>query len=205
MGKRIGLFGGTFNPVHAGHIVVAKSIDEQLDLDELRFIPAAQSPFKDKPNIDDHHRLAMLELAIKSVEGFTVDSRELAKPPPSFTIDTLKSIAREQTDDQLCLLIGIDAWLDFEQWHDWQSIADLCCLVVMTRPGYAQTELSGYWQSKKISSTQDLANGKLIFMAVLASNASSSMIRRQIRDGAETKEYLDSAVAQYIDAHQLYR
>ena len=205
MGKLIGLFGGSFNPVHTGHILVAKSIFKQLDLDELRFIPAAQSPFKDKPQTEDHHRLAMLQLAIQPHTGFSIDPRELAKPAPSYTIDTLKNIAAEQANDQLCLLIGIDAWLDFKHWRDWQAIMHLCCLLVMTRPGYSLPELTQDWQARQVLKASAIANGKLLFMQVPASDAASSKIRKQLGNGSKTNTFLDRSVAEYIHLHRLYQ
>lgn len=205
MGKHIGLFGGSFNPVHSGHLVVAKSVFQQLSLDALWFIPAAQSPFKHKPEVDDQHRIAMLELAIQTQVEFKLDTRELTKPGPSYTIDTLNSIAKQHPDDNLYFLLGVDAWMGFERWREWPDILDLCRLIVMSRPGYPLPELSDRWQSKRVTNAQALSNGTFISLEVPASKASSSEIRRRIAKGDSTADFLSPSVKGYIDQHTLYQ
>ncbi len=205
MAKHIGLFGGSFNPVHRGHLLVVKSVFANLQLDALRFIPAAQSPLKAKPQIEDTHRLAMLELAIKGEPGLSIDARELHRSGPSYTIDTLRGIAKETPKDHLYLIIGMDAWLDFEQWRDWQKIIKLCRLIVMTRPAYKSPTLSAYWRSRQVEKVAQLRDGKFMLLPVPASDASSTEIRRILAAGQDVSHFLDPEVEHYIAENQLYK
>ena len=206
--RHIGLFGGSFNPVHSGHIIAASSVNVQLALDELRFIPAARSPFKRLPQIEDVHRLAMLKLAISELPEARIDSRELDTSGPSYTIDTLKNVAAEQPDDHLYLLIGMDAWLEFERWKKWQSILEHCHLVVMTRPAYERPALSEKWALRQLKDGEQIEKfkaGKVLFVSVPSSTASSSEIRRLLSREEDAGDYLPELVAAYIKAQGLYQ
>ncbi len=206
--QHIGLFGGSFNPVHQGHILAADSVHTQLGLDEIRFLPASHSPFKTRPKLSDAHRTEMLERAISGYPALKIDARELQRPGPSYTIDTLKEVARDRPGDRLYLLIGMDAWEQFEHWHQWREIIKYCHLVVLSRPNYSPSALSEYWQEKLTSDIQSLkgsAAGKLIFVTIPASEAASNEIRERIKQGHSTHSDLPKAVSDYIEEQQLYR
>jgi nicotinate-nucleotide adenylyltransferase len=206
--QHIGLFGGSFNPVHHGHILAADSVRTQLGLDEIRFLPASHSPFKTRPKLSDAHRIEMLDRAISGHPALKVDARELRRPGPSYTIDTLREIARDHPGDRLYLLIGMDAWEQFEHWHQWREITKYCHLVVLSRPSYSLSALSEYWQKKLSSDIQSLkgsATGKLVFVTIPASDAASSEIRERIKQGRSTVSDLPPAVSDYIEEQQLYR
>ena len=205
--RHIGLFGGSFNPVHSGHLLAAISIFQQLGLAQVRFLPAAQSPFKERPELSDMHRLAMLECALAPHPGLTVDARELDKASPSYTIDTLKSLALDYPLDTLYLIIGMDAWQEFERWRDWQLIIETCHLVVSSRPGFSAVSLSTDWQARletNVAKLKASSAGKLIFLGVPASNAASSDIRSRIGQGQSTLGLLPDPVKTYIEAEHLY-
>lgn len=206
--RHIGLFGGTFNPIHRGHLLAADSVRTQLQLDEIRFLPAACSPFKTRPEVNDAHRVEMLELAIEDHSGLKVDTRELQRPGPSYTIDTLVDIAREHPEDRLYLLIGMDAWHQFEDWQRWQEIVKFCHLVVLSRPGFSFSELPEYWQKRQVNDVGGLKTasaGKLIIVTVPACDAASNTIRERIRQGRDTEIDLPESTGQYIERHRLYR
>jgi nicotinate-nucleotide adenylyltransferase len=206
--RHIGLFGGTFNPVHTGHLLAADAVRDQLGLDEIRFLPAAYSPFKARPELSDSHRIAMLEHAVADYPEFKIDTRELHMDGPSYTINTLKSINGDSPRDRLYLLIGMDAWQDFEHWHKWQEILEICHIVVTTRPGYSPENLSDFWQAKKVTEANEIKgsrSGKMMFVSVPRSEAASSEIRKYIKKSQSTKNFLPDSVAQYIEEHQLYR
>lgn len=206
--RRIGIFGGSFNPVHLGHTLAADSVCDQLALDEIRFIPAAHSPFKARPQIDDHHRIELLKLATRGNPALKIDLREMNTPGPSYTINTLRSITSDHPNDQLYLLIGMDAWPDFERWKDWTSILELCHLLVMTRPDYARPNLNATWASrhtKSIEILQSTKAGKLFFITVPPSRAASSEIRKRLNRHINTQEFLAESVATYIQQQQLYQ
>lgn len=205
--RHIGLLGGSFDPVHRGHLAAARAVMTQLDLAEIWFLPAAQSPFKERPATGDAHRVAMLELAIASHPGFRVDTRELDRPAPSYTVDTLRDLCAQYPDNRYYLILGMDAWQDFEHWHEWQDIARMCQLVVMTRPGYARPPLNGFWQARVIELPAALpraAIGSLVFVSIPASDAASNLIRKRIAQGKGCDDWLASEVRDYIGQHGLY-
>jgi len=206
--QHVGLFGGSFDPVHVGHLRAAESAQQQLILDELVFLPAAQSPFKPCPQVSDHHRLAMLTIAVESRSGFTLDARELENPGPSYTVHTLRALRTEQPQTHFYLMIGMDTWADFEGWWAWQEIMQLCHLIVVTRPGYPAPELNDDWQHRQITSVEALRGmnaGGLMFLQVPASTAASREIRKRLKQGLPVDEDLPEAVTAYIDEYQLYR
>ncbi len=136
MGKRIGLFGGTFDPVHIGHMRSAVEMAEQFALDELRLLPNARPPHRETPQVSAAQRLAMVERAVAGVERLTVDPRELQRDKPSYTIDTLESVRAElAADDQLFMLIGWDAFCGCRRGtagrRCWITATSSCCSVRM--------------------------------------------------------------------------
>lgn len=206
--KHIGLFGGSFNPVHNGHLQAANAVLSQLELDRCRFILAAQSPFKSRPAIKDKHRIAMLKLAFSPYKLFDIDTQELQRKSPSFTIDTLRHIQKNAPNNHYYFILGMDAWLNFEQWKNWQEIIKLCHLVVITRPDYSQPSLNNFWQARCVNSTHELRQtnaGKLTFISAPNNDAASSNIRGRIHKGLPIGQYLPTKVAQYIASHHLYK
>ena len=133
----IGIFGGTFDPIHYGHLRPAQEAMQKLALAELRFVPAAQPPHRPPPLASAAQRLAMIELAIRDLPGFRADDRELQRGGLSYTVLTLESLRAELGNTPLCLLVGADQFRNFETWHRWQEIPDLVHLVVLNRPGTA--------------------------------------------------------------------
>lgn len=205
--RHIGLFGGSFNPVHSGHLLAAVAVCQQLELDQLRFLPAAQSPFKDRPELSDAHRLAMLKRALANHSALTIDARELDNAGPSYTVDTLKSLAKDFPGDNFYLIIGMDTWREFEHWRDWQTIIERCHLVVTSRPGYSNTPLPTDWEARLETDVARLKMskaGKLIFVSVPASNAASSDIRDRIEQGKDLTGLLADPVREYIETEYLY-
>ncbi len=158
--------------------------------------------------MSDIHRLEMLKLAIEDDPTFKIDARELQRPGPSYTIDTLEDIVREHPEDRLYLLIGMDAWRQFERWQRWREIIKFCHLVALSRPGFSFTELPERWEKRRANDLQDLKNaaaGKLIFVTVPACDAASNKIRERIRQGRSTEAGLTASTRHYIEHHQLYR
>lgn len=135
MGKRIGLLGGTFDPVHIGHLRGALEVAESLQLDELRLTPSARPPHRDTPQVSALDRLAMVECAVAGVSPLVVDDRELKRDKPSYTIDTLEQMRAElAADDQLFLLLGWDAFCGLPTWHRWEELLQHCHILVLQRP-----------------------------------------------------------------------
>lgn len=134
----VGVFGGSFDPVHVGHLIVAEAAADALALHEVRFVPANVQPLKrGQHGAGGAARLAMLELAIAANPRFVADDRELRRPPPSYTVDTLQALHDEGSRDRLFFLVGADAARDFRSWRAPETIARLATVVVLTRPGAA--------------------------------------------------------------------
>lgn len=132
----IGIFGGTFDPIHFGHLRTAFELLQELRLGELRFIPAGDPPHRTAPLADASARLAMVRAATADQPGFVVDDREVIRSGPSYTVTTLGELRAEFPDRPLCLIVGMDAFLGLPQWHRWREILDLAHVVVAHRPGW---------------------------------------------------------------------
>lgn len=137
--RKIGIYGGTFDPVHHAHLILAREALEQLRLDKLIFVPAAVSPFKDSPTAAAEMRLAMLEAAIEGEAGFTVDNCELRRAPPSYTIDTVEEIRDRESDAEIYYLIGEDNVPALSAWHRFAELQQLVRFVVLNRTGAEST------------------------------------------------------------------
>lgn len=133
----LGIFGGTFDPIHHGHLRTAFELLQVLRLAEVRFVPAGQPPHRDAPRCDARRRLEMVQAAVADQPGFAVDDRELRRDGPSFTVTTLRELRAEAPDRSLCLIIGMDAFLGLPEWYEWREILGLAHLVVAHRPGWS--------------------------------------------------------------------
>ena len=202
----VGIFGGTFDPVHLGHLRVARAAFSTLALDELRFIPAAEPPLRPVPVATADQRVAMLALALRDEPGFKLDRRELERGGTSYTVDTLQSLRRELPDAALCLLIGQDQFANIERWHRWQEILMLAHLVVLNRPDAPAAELPGWAQSRICTDAawRALPAGKLVFLTVQPQDISATRIRARLAAGDSVAEWVPRAVCDYINDSQLY-
>ena len=204
----IGILGGTFDPIHFGHLRPALEIFEQLELDELRFIPSANPPHRWQPEASAEHRLEMVKLAVKSVDGFIVDEREYHREGASYTVDTLASIREEIGDNKpLCMLIGMDAFKHFTTWHDWQGILKLAHIVISSRPGTAEVEIDDWMVGRVTKSAKDLQKtsaGKLFFAEVSQLEISATYIRKQILKGKSSLYTTPIVVSEFIQKNKLY-
>ena len=133
----LGIFGGTFDPIHYGHLRTAFELLQAVPLAEVRFVPAGRPPHRDAPRCRALDRLAMVEAAVADQPGFTVDARELDRDGPSYTVTTLRELRAEDPGRPLCLIVGMDAFLGLPTWHEWRVILDLAHLVVAHRPGWS--------------------------------------------------------------------
>ena len=132
----MGIFGGTFDPIHYAHLRTAFELQQALRLKEIRFLPAGNPPHRDQPVADAQLRLKMVELATAGQAGFVVDDREVRKEGPSYSVETLGELRHEYPDRSLCLIVGMDAFLSLPKWHQWQELLQLAHLVVAHRPGW---------------------------------------------------------------------
>jgi len=129
------ILGGTFDPVHFGHLRPALDVQQSLDIPRVHLLPCRLPPHRDPPQGSPEQRLELLRLAIADEPALDIDARELGRDGPSYMVDTLESLRAEKGEESLCLALGMDALLGLESWHRWREIAKLCHLVVMQRPG----------------------------------------------------------------------
>lgn len=207
--QRIGIFGGTFDPIHLGHLLIAETAREQLGLHQVRFIPAAIAPHKlDRTAaVTGKQRAEMVQLAINGNPAFVCDQRELSRGGVSYTVDTLEELRREYTASQLVLIIGADSLHELDTWREPQRICELAFVAVVARGGQPTpdlTYLQRYLPPAQVADDEkNTLEQHLISMPQL--EISSTDIRRRIASGYSVRYLLPPAVAAYIAAQQLYR
>jgi nicotinate-nucleotide adenylyltransferase len=204
----IGIFGGTFDPVHYGHLRSALEVKEIFGLTEVRLIPSAQPPHREQPAATALMRLHMLELAIKNQPGLVIDTRELNRHGVSYMVDTLKSLRQEFPSEPLLLFIGSDAFNQLKTWHQWQHLFDFAHIVVMTRPGFKIQNLDDFfkvWLAGNLTELTDNIAGKLYFQQVSQLDISATAIRNMIAEQQNPGFLLPDTVIAYIRQHRLYQ
>lgn len=186
---RIGVFGGSFDPVHMGHLIAAQEAATRLGLDQVRLVPAGRQPFKrDAHAAPAADRLAMLRLAVEGDARLAVDDREIRRPGPSYTVDTLRELRAAHPDAELCLLVGADAAEDLPTWHDAATIPSLARVVVLTRPGARAPTHPLIAQTLEVPGI-DIA---------------ATDVRARCRRGESVRYLVPDAVARYIAERRLY-
>lgn len=214
MGPPLGIFGGTFDPVHLGHLRMAQELADALALVEVRIVPAAQPPHRAQPRCTAQQRLDMLRLAIADNPLFVLDPCELERNGPSYTVDTLTELrASLGPESPLCLFVGADAFNGLPGWHRWESLIRLAHLVIAHRPG-ASLQLSSLaeplqqlWQRHHTTDPRQLhrqAAGCLLQHRITALDISASQIRHLLHQGKSCRYLLPEPVRDYIDQHHLY-
>lgn len=196
---RIGLLGGSFDPVHNAHLALARTALQSVSLDRVEFLPAA-SPWQRAPlGASPAHRLAMLELATRDIPGATVNPLETQRTGPTYTVDTLRALGAGDTDTDYCWLLGSDQLVNFCTWHAWDEIIRRVTLVVVARPGSplaAPSELERELQQLGKS---------LHVMPFSPSSISASEIRRRLASNEAIDGLTPAAVVQYIKTNHLYQ
>lgn len=201
--KSIGLLGGTFDPVHFGHLRPALEIKECLGLSELRLLPCHVSPHRQQPLATSHQRLQMLTLATAGSAALAVDARELDRAPPSYTVDTLEALKAEEPDAGLVFVMGHDAFTSFKRWHRWQRILELAHLVVTSRPGY-RLQSQDFTVTQNSDELQQPPAGKIVHCEVTALDISASNIRALVERGRDIAYLVPQAVRHYIIEQRIY-
>lgn len=209
--RRIGILGGTFDPVHIGHLRGGLEVAESLALDELRLVPSARPPHRDTPQVSAKDRLAMVECAVAGSAPLVVDARELQRDKPSYTIDTLELMRAElAADDQVFLLLGWDAFCGLPTWHRWEELLQHCHILVLQRPD-ADSEppdaLRNLLAARSVSDPLALKgpSGQIAFVWQTPLAVSATQIRQLLASGKSVRFLVPDAVLAYIDAHGLYR
>ncbi len=200
--KRLGIFGGSFDPIHIGHLWLAETACEQLGLDKVRFVPAAQSPLKqDQPPIEARHRLEMVKLAISGNSRFELDDRELRRSGVSYTIDTLEEIHVELSGVELYLIIGADSLNEFARWKQPADICRLATLATAIRGGASPPDYSVLQAFATTSQIETIIQSALQMPII---ELSSRELRDRASKGLSLRYRTPAAVAAYIGSNRLY-
>ncbi|MGY5957882.1 nicotinate-nucleotide adenylyltransferase [Kosakonia sp. BK9b] len=207
------LFGGTFDPVHYGHLKPVEALANQIGLSKVIIMPNNVPPHRSQPEASSQQRKTMVELAIADKPLFTLDERELRRDTPSYTAQTLQEWREEQGPQRsLAFIIGQDSLLSFPGWHHYETILDNCHLIVCRRPGYPMTmaqEDHQQWLEKHLTTDADalhaLPAGKIYLAETPWFNISATLIRERLERGERCDDLLPAAVLDYINAQGLYR
>ncbi len=195
----LGIFGGTFDPVHFGHLRPALDVKQALDLEQVRFLPNSIPPHREQPWLDSATRQSLLEIALQDMPGFELDCRELEREGKSYMVDTLASLREDFPDHNLCLILGMDAFCELHLWYRWQGILEQCHLVVTGRPGFEWPSVPEL-QALEACCTSDAdelkqaETGRILLQSVTQLDISASEIRKQLQSGLDIRYLLPEAV-----------
>ncbi|MDH3378982.1 MAG: nicotinate-nucleotide adenylyltransferase [Gammaproteobacteria bacterium] len=206
MSAPLGIFGGTFDPIHYGHLRSVEFVAQKLRLQQVCFVPVATPAHRSAPQAHARHRLAMLELALATHPRFRVDTREIDRGGPSYTVPTLQSFRDEDPARPLCLLLGVDAFLHLPTWHRWRELWDLAHIAVMRRPGWsAPATLPDWWQQHRCNGEfRDCSAGCIVTIETPLLDIQATVIRQHLRAGIDASDAVPVAVLEYARRHRLY-
>ena len=210
MTSGLGIFGGTFDPIHTGHVALALQVCRQLDLTQLRLMPTHLPPHRNSPTASAEQRAAMVQLAIADYPSLSLDNRELMRNRTSYTIDSLREMRRETGEQTpLFFILGMDSLNALDTWREWQQLTDCAHLLAVARPGQAwpaETSAVGAWLEGRVR--RDLNAPAQACGQVIRLDAdfpqSATAIRAALRSGASGHPWLAPRVAAYIQTHRLY-
>ena len=198
------ILGGTFDPVHFGHLRPALDVQQALQIDRVHLLPCSIPPHREMPRLNGQQRLLLLQLAIANEPGLGIDERELHRDGPSYMVDTLESLRGEIGERPLCLALGMDALLGLDRWHRWEELLELCHLVVMQRPGNEWPQdgkLAARVARARVSDVQALTGrpaGGVLAVPVTQMAVSSTRIRELLRAGRSARYLMPEAALQHI-------
>ncbi|WP_369788773.1 nicotinate-nucleotide adenylyltransferase [Rouxiella sp. WC2420] len=206
------LFGGTFDPIHYGHLRPVEQLAHEIQLEKVILLPNNVPPHRPQPEATSAQRLRMAQLAVEGNPLFSVDSRELQRDTPSYTIETLETLRKEHgTKQPLAFIIGQDSLLTLYKWHRWESLLDVCHLAVLARPGYASEletpELQRWYDAHKIEDAGQLRqrpHGFIYQANTPLLDISATEIRQRRHEGRDCSDLLPFSVERYIESQGLY-
>jgi len=206
----IGIFGGTFDPIHYGHLRTAFELLQALRLTEVRFMPAGNPPHREPPVATADQRLAMVKAATEGQPGFLVDDREMRRDGPSYSVDTLASLRAENPDRSLCLIVGMDAFLSLPKWYQWREILQLAHVVVAHRPGWRAPGMGPLGEllvdrgTGRIGDLHESRAGCIYIHAVTQLEISSTEVRNLISAGRDPRFLMPDSVRKVIQDSGVY-
>lgn len=199
----IGIFGGTFDPVHYGHLKPAQDIMQDLGLTKILFVPNRVPPHRQLPVLDETQRVSLLKLALQDYPGFELDLREIEREGLSYMVITLASIKQDYADETLCLILGMDAFLNIDQWYEWRDLFSYCHIVVTARPGFdLPANLDAFLQDKFVVDENALrkkTSGKILIKSVSLLPVSATEIREKVVAGESLQALMPDKVVQQFE------
>ncbi len=218
LSQKLGILGGTFNPVHYGHLAAAEEVRDRLKLDRVLFIPSFIPPHKHEEDVPRAiHRMEMVRLAVASNPNFEPSDIEIRRGGRSYTIDTIESLYNVYPGAELYFVTGLDSFLEIQTWHKWEMLLSLCRFVVLSRPGYrfsglgsldfmkcAEEEFSGLDRGIRAESVVRSERFAVYLEMIPLFDISSTDIRRRVKEGISIKYHLPEAVETYIIKNKLY-
>lgn len=209
--RPIGIFGGTFDPIHYGHLRTAFELLQSLSLSEMRFLPAGNPPHRERTIADAEQRLAMVRAAVSDQPGFVVDDREITREGLSYSVDTLGTLRADFPDRSLCLIVGMDAFLGLPKWHQWRELLELAHLVVAHRPGWRAPSMGPLGEllvdrgTGRIADLHESLAGRIYIHAVTQLEISSTELRKLIAIGRDPRYLMPDAVRAIIEETGCYQ
>lgn len=207
----LGVFGGTFDPIHFGHLRPALELKEALGLEEVRFVPCRVPPHRAQPVAPAEVRARMVSLAIEGVSGFRLDRRELGRSGPSYTLDTLAELRKEYPNRQLVLLMGADAFLGLPGWHRWRELLELAHIAVAHRPGWSLqgaeglNELADGRLAAEPTALTVAPSGRIVLVEVTQLEISATAVRAAAAAGNDVRFLVPEVVREFIEKSGCYR
>jgi len=200
----IGIYGGSFDPIHLGHLKTATTLKTELQLDHLFLLPCCEPVHKDGLKYPSNDRLKMLNLALDKFSTLEIDSREILRGGGSYMIDTLHELNQIYRDEPICLIIGMDSFLKIKTWKDWQEFSKLVHLVILQRQGFniIDSSLDSFHSTKEVNELRLESNGLLYFSNCPKINISSSDIRGRIAANQNLDDLLPKSVINYLRLHE---
>lgn len=208
--RPLGVFGGTFDPIHYGHLRTAFEMLQALRFDEVRFIPCGDPPHRGETFADARQRFEMVRAALLEQSGFVIDDRELRRDGPSYTIDTLSSLREDYPERSLGLIVGMDAFLGLPRWHRWDEILEVAHIVVAHRPGWRAPDIGPLGDllnergTHRVDDLHESMHGRIHIHAVTQLEISSTEIRDLVEAGRDPRFLMPDAVREVIAASQCY-
>ena len=200
----IGIYGGSFDPIHLGHLKTATTLKTELQLDHLFLLPCCEPVHKDGLKYPSNDRLKMLNLALEKFSTLEIDSREILRGGGSYMIETLHELKQIYRDEPICLIIGMDSFLKIKTWKDWQEFSKLVHLVILQRQGFnnIDSSLDSFHNTKEVNELRLESNGLLYFSNCPKINISSSDIRDRIAANQNLDDLLPKSVINYLRLHE---
>lgn len=203
--------GGSFDPIHNGHLLPAIEVAQQLQLQQLFLMPNHIAPHKAGSHCSATQRAEMVKLAVQDIDRLDIDTRELKRDSASYTVETLKEIQSQYPETPICFIMGMDSLINFDSWYQWQEILHYCHLVVCARPGWHEQfndtvqALLEQHQTGSITDLHQHRAGRIYFQKTAQFDISSTRIRHHIKHQLSIEKLIPTKVYHYIQHHQLYR